>query len=421
MAYPSRPTLDVLPEFVGTNSNRQTPAQRARLLEFVSAQYRAGRSIRQLAELTGRNQTAVRRALDQAGVPRRRSCARCLAAGGLMTTAPALTRRRTTTTRGPVRTGRHTPPVDCTFLDRSRKGQEERMPRNGHPDYVVDPDRGTSSAAAKNARLLDLDVHADRAEVRAGLRDLDSMTEGMTGLSRLQKDRERLFPRGTTAELADPRMRRRLPGDGQQRTPLSARQRNARSKSRRDTQGTVPLAQLRAQRDLVTQPRRWRELNDQLSEHAGDIQELANGDQDRIRRIDRSIQAYEQRNDRGHVVYSNVRMPWYINHQNLPGFLGNNFIPGSRVSFDRYTHATHQLHETASYLEDPDGRVAVFEIQTRRGAYLGQSDKRDNTQHLLPRGMEFEVVGVHRATYRTPDGSGGTRMVVQLRDVTPGT
>ena len=293
------------------------------------------------------------------------------------------------------------------------------MPRNGHPDYVVDPDRGASSSTTKNARLLDIDVHADRVDARLGLRDLDSMTEGMAGLNRLQKDRERLFPRGTPAELADPRMRRRLPDSDQQRVPLSARQRNARSKSRLDTQRAVPLAQLRAQRELVTQPQRWRNLNDHLSQHVGDIQELSDGDQERVRRIDRSIQAYERRNDRGHVVYSNVRMPWYINHQNLPGFLNNNFTPGSRIAFDRYTAGTHQLHETAGYLADPDGRVAVFEMQTRRGAYLGQSDKRDNTQHLLPRGMEFEVVGVHEASYRSPDGSVGTRMVVQLRDVTP--
>ena len=79
MAYPSRPTLQVLPEFVGTAGVRQTPEQRARLLGFVAEEYQAGRSIRQLAELTGRTQSAVRRALDQAGVPRRGRGARRLA------------------------------------------------------------------------------------------------------------------------------------------------------------------------------------------------------------------------------------------------------------------------------------------------------------------------------------------------------
>ena len=293
------------------------------------------------------------------------------------------------------------------------------MPRNAHPDYVVDPDRGSTASTTKVARLTDVDEHLQRADSRAGLRDLDAMTEGMTALNRLQKDRERILPRSTNAGLGDPRMRRRLPGDGDLRRPLSARQRNARSKARLQTQRTMPLTQLRAQRDLVTSPQRWRELNDQLSAHTGDIHALPEAEQERLRRIDRSIQAYERHNDRGHLLYSNVRMPRYINHQNLPGFLRNNFAPGERVTFDRFTHATHQLHETASQVSDPDGRVAVFEMETRRGAYLGQSDKRDNTQHLLPRGLELEVVDVRQASYRAPDGSSGTRTIVQLRDVTP--
>lgn len=293
------------------------------------------------------------------------------------------------------------------------------MPRKGHPDYAVDPDRGSSASPTKNARLVDLDEHQDRAASRTGLRDLDSMTEGMSGLTRMQKDRERLFPRGTTADLGDPRMRRLLPTEGQERAPISSRQRNERSKDRRDTQATMPLTQLRAQKDLVTRPERWRDLNDQLSANTGDIQALSEKNQEQVRRVDRAIQSYERHNDRGHVLYSNVRMPYYINHQNLPGFLRNNFAAGDRVAFDRFTHATHQMHETAGYVDDPDGRVAVFELQTRRGAYLGQSDKKDNTQHLLPRGLEFEVVGVQEASYRSPDGATGTRMVVQLHDVTP--
>lgn len=62
----------MLPEFEGTATPRgQTPGQRARLLKFVAAGYATGRSVRELAELTGRSQTAVRRALDQAGIERR--------------------------------------------------------------------------------------------------------------------------------------------------------------------------------------------------------------------------------------------------------------------------------------------------------------------------------------------------------------
>ncbi|MFC3804501.1 helix-turn-helix domain-containing protein [Terrabacter sp. MAHUQ-38] len=71
MPYPGRPVLQVLPEFVGTGAVHQTADQRARLLAFCAEQYADGRSIHELAELTGRSQSAVRRALDQAGVRRR--------------------------------------------------------------------------------------------------------------------------------------------------------------------------------------------------------------------------------------------------------------------------------------------------------------------------------------------------------------
>ena len=81
MPYPSRPVLAVLPEFVGTAGTRsQTPEQRARLRDFVAAEYRRGRSLRELGELTGRSQTAVRRALDEAGVRRRGRGARAASA-----------------------------------------------------------------------------------------------------------------------------------------------------------------------------------------------------------------------------------------------------------------------------------------------------------------------------------------------------
>ncbi|WP_457255975.1 helix-turn-helix domain-containing protein [Pedococcus sp. P5_B7] len=71
MAYPSRPTLPVLPQFAGTNGTRPTREQRCALVEYIAREYEAGRSLRELAELTGRTQTAVRRALDEAGVRRR--------------------------------------------------------------------------------------------------------------------------------------------------------------------------------------------------------------------------------------------------------------------------------------------------------------------------------------------------------------
>lgn len=71
MAYPSRPMRDILPTFRGDLKNGYNPFQRDRFDRFVAEQYTAGRSLREIGELTGRTQTAVRASLDRTGTPRR--------------------------------------------------------------------------------------------------------------------------------------------------------------------------------------------------------------------------------------------------------------------------------------------------------------------------------------------------------------
>jgi hypothetical protein len=71
LVYPGRKLHVVRPEFAGTNVTRPTAEQRAQLLAYVAREYPAGRSLRELAELTGRTQTAIRRALDELGISRR--------------------------------------------------------------------------------------------------------------------------------------------------------------------------------------------------------------------------------------------------------------------------------------------------------------------------------------------------------------
>lgn len=68
MSYPGKPVPDPLPQFRGTALVRQTPEQREALIEFVAQEYQAGKSLRDLAALTDRSQTAIRRALAQAGL-----------------------------------------------------------------------------------------------------------------------------------------------------------------------------------------------------------------------------------------------------------------------------------------------------------------------------------------------------------------
>ncbi|WP_114905341.1 helix-turn-helix domain-containing protein [Ornithinimicrobium murale] len=72
MAYPGRGYPQPLPQFRGTGTVRQTRAQRQVFLQFVAAEYQAGRSLREVAALTDRTQTAVRRALAEAEVQLRR-------------------------------------------------------------------------------------------------------------------------------------------------------------------------------------------------------------------------------------------------------------------------------------------------------------------------------------------------------------
>lgn len=285
----------------------------------------------------------------------------------------------------------------------------------------LDPDRhGTRALSTRRAALVPDQQMWDRADTRAGLRNLDDLTEGLPGLTRLQRDRERINPRNTVAPLQHPRMLRTLPDIDATRVPFSSRQKKSRSKTRRTVAGKLPGTAYEAQKQLLTEPSRWRHLNDALSTAVGDVQALEGQDQRMVRRVDRAIQAYEADNRRGHVVYTNVAMPHSVNHTSLRAFTERYFGPGDVIELDRYTVGSHQLHETTRYAgRAATERVAVFEIATRRGAYVGQSDSLDNTAHLLPRGLRLEVVGTHEGQWQAPDGTIGTRMIIQLRDITP--
>ena len=297
----------------------------------------------------------------------------------------------------------------------TRRRAARLMPRKSDPDYAVDADRGEGDVSTKRAAYLDRDVHQERAETRAGARELDAMIEASPGLTRAQKDRERAVPREANADLGHPVMQRALPLDDSVRVPPSARQRNARSAAKRAVQDQMPATQYEAMHAMITDDSTWRRTNDLLSENAGDAQELDPDTRRHVQRLDRAIQAYERGNDRGHLVYANVEMPTMINSSNLEGFIGNHFESDDVVEFDRYTGGAHSMHQVEA-TQNPH-RTAVFEIQTRRGMYLGRSDKVDDTTHLLPRGVRFRIVGTHLARYRRPDGTEGRRHVIQLVDV----
>lgn len=289
------------------------------------------------------------------------------------------------------------------------------MGRKAHPDYNVDPDRGSGNIGSKVANFMDTSEYRDRAENRAGARVLDQMVEGSGGMTRQQRDRERATPRGASGELGHPAMERQLPAQDTVRAPISSRQRKARSVTKRSTQDRMPQTQYDITHRMITDEDTWRRTNNLLSDNVGDVQQLDDAGRAKIQRFDRAIQSFEQNNNRGHVVYANVEMPSMINSSSLEGFVRNNFRRGDVLEFDRYTGGAHAMHEIES--TDAPHRTAVFEIQTRRGMYLGGSDSVDDTTHVLPRGGRFGIVGTHLARYQRPDGSYGRRQVIQLVDV----
>lgn len=79
--YPGRPVRRPLERFAGTGGHGGAAADAA-LVAFVLEEYAAGRSLREIAELTDRSHSAVRYLLDRRGVLRRGRGARPLDEAG---------------------------------------------------------------------------------------------------------------------------------------------------------------------------------------------------------------------------------------------------------------------------------------------------------------------------------------------------
>lgn len=290
-------------------------------------------------------------------------------------------------------------------------------------DGPLDVDRGSSAVSTKRAEWVPADEYEQRAAERLGALEQDQMVETMpakSGMTRTGRDSLRAYPRATTAELGHPQKERLLPEPDSIRHDLSSRQKKARSQIKLETQRRMPQTQYDSVDQTISDPVQWRRLNNELSDVTGDAVLLSDRNQKTAHRIDRAIQAYERGNDRGHVVYANVRLPRSINSSNIDGFVQHQFPDEAVVAFDRYTGCSHTMHQTSGDAIDNE-RTAVFEIQTRRGMYLGRSDSLDDTAHLLPRGMRLRVAGAHNGRYTRPDGTEGRRVIIQLIDDTPTT
>lgn len=282
------------------------------------------------------------------------------------------------------------------------------------PPGVVDVDRGSpdDGTLRKQGVRVSEEEFAERAQERASARDLDKVVVAGASNPRAA-DRDRAFPRAADSPLSNSRKARPLQHPGITRTPLSSRQRKERSAVKNRVVDTAPKAQFTAVTGLLGErSQKWGRINDALSEANGDAQLLSDADRQEVQRVDRFIQAYEQQSGREHRVYVPVRLP---DRATTLREVGEQLPARSLIETDRFTGGVHCLHELDSSRGEHD---VVLEVQTRRGAYVGHSDTRDDTRHLLPRAMRLRHVGSRTVSYTRPDGSTGERIVIQARDLT---
>lgn len=282
---------------------------------------------------------------------------------------------------------------------------------------VLDVDAGSGAGvSAKVVGLIDAEAFAERREERSGNRDLDRLIQETPGYRQASKDAGSAFPRDATRSLRHPAMARRMPEPDEQRAPISARQKGARSLLKNAVQNRMSSAQHAEFARLIGTRGAWDALNDELWAAVGNLQELGETSKRRVRRLDTGIQSYEEQSGRSSVVYVTARLPEWVPASRAAEYLQGHFAEGDEITFDRYTMATHQLHEQERNAPSDGGAVVVFEIQTRRGMYLGGARGQDTSQ-LLPRSMQTRVVcGANVARYRRPDGSTGQTIVIQLAD-----
>ena len=280
---------------------------------------------------------------------------------------------------------------------------------------AVDVEGGVISARdVKAAREVAADAMTEREFQRLANQITDQARDEDSSLTRAARDRDRATPRDAS-QVDSARLRGDLPAEGEFRRALSGRQRKIRSAIKNQVMASAPASQHKAIRTMLTEEdaREWRRINGGLHVAAGDVQKLGDGDRAKVQRLDRAIQSYERLNDRTHKVYVAVKLP--DTHRDVRGLrdLPANLRPGSAVAFDQFTLTRHNLHETPGHDSD---RHVVFEVVTSRGMYLGRSDSVEDTTHLLPRGMQFEIASADYATYETRSGGFSERLVLQLRE-----
>ncbi|MBM4570254.1 hypothetical protein GS489_07490 [Rhodococcus hoagii] len=153
-------------------------------------------------------------------------------------------------------------------------------------------------------------------------------------------------------------------------------------------------------------------MGEALTHVGGDAQLLDERMRARVQRIDRAIQTAEKENDRGsRRVLRGVPAGWDTGGAEASTVDTAGWC-ADRVR--RFTMTTHAVHELEAVIGEQE---VIFEMETTRGMYLGRSDSVDDTAHLLPRGIQWDVIGAHEGRYQRPDGTLSRCRIVQLREV----
>lgn len=280
-----------------------------------------------------------------------------------------------------------------------------------------DLDAGRSLPWTKRAQDQDWQEDEQKKRNRAETRGVDQAVTSTPGIHHATVDAERVYPRDATKSTNE-RKKRAIAGPGESPAGFSGRQRDARAKVANEAKRAAAQVEKDAVKENIQNPEQFGNLGDALSATQGDITQMPEQYQQQIRRNDRFIQRYERRNDRTHVVWSNVEMPHYINHSNVDRYMENSddFAPGTVLEFDRYTVGAHDAGEAYSSHQDKGGRRVMLQMHTTRGAYLGESSNGSDTTHLMPRAMNMVIHHTEKKTITLPGGSTEECWVITMTD-----
>lgn len=292
------------------------------------------------------------------------------------------------------------------------------MARATTPGIDHNAPRTPSGSLGVSSQVLTPEQRAAAQQDRATAAQQDRLLDDAMTLS--QADAQRAVPRPRTDNLNE-KLARRIPPDNAVRTRASSRLKKRLSVQKNTWVKSLPNTRRNAIRDIASQEgvKRLELLNRSLASKHGNANQLPPNTHEAIRRIDSAISDYERNNVAVATVYTPAQPPPGMSNDDFADHLQGVSDNGGRVAFDRYVMADHSIHQAAAAQAPASatgGAPLVWEYETARGAYLGDSDSTTNGLHILARGNQAEVVGVKTVTVQNPDGTTFSQRVIQIRD-----